>query len=505
MSSSISLSSFTHLTQFAMTSTSVILNAVSGILSTISSLIILNIIRMSPQKLSTTYHRIMALMSIFDIMASVCMALTTLPMPSDDVLRFDGPMIGNKTTCQIQGYILLMGLTGGEVIYACLSWYFVCKITFKMDSEKIRKIIEPISYIYCIASALFLPSFSLSRNIIDTVPKSTFCIIGPMHSHCEYSIDNFFFVCDEDILQNLQTASAIVRVFVGFNLFMVVVAMAIIIRTTLKMNRSNKRRTLESSSVADPSSVPTAADHDNAGSNSSDLTFSRVLVIQALMYILAYLVTWVFMIIPMTINLDQNLDKTLLAFKAAFFPLQGFWNLIIFVYDKAYLVHQSEQEKGYWYAIKVVLFHPDQNYSGIILPPCLQVDNELGNGDALANTTEKQEDEPIHMDDNSSCDKSEDKLIDANAIMRNMYRQQYGSSQAKQNPMSLIRRLHSMNYDSSGDRIQFPGSLPREFSSHSGHDGKVIEREGKRMVRVYLNPCKNTNLPDDDPYGLNDI
>ena len=116
MSSSISLSSFTHLTQFAMTSTSIIMNAVSGTVSTIASLIILNIIRMSPQKLSTTYHRFMALMCVFDIMASVCMALTTLPMPSDDVLRFDGPMIGNKTTCQIQGYILLMGLTGGRLI-----------------------------------------------------------------------------------------------------------------------------------------------------------------------------------------------------------------------------------------------------------------------------------------------------------------------------------------------------------------------------------------------------
>jgi hypothetical protein len=35
-------------------------------------------------------------------------------MPSDDVLRFAGPMLGNNTTCQIQGFFILFGLAGGE-------------------------------------------------------------------------------------------------------------------------------------------------------------------------------------------------------------------------------------------------------------------------------------------------------------------------------------------------------------------------------------------------------
>jgi hypothetical protein len=34
-------------------------------------------------------------------------------MPSDDVLRFAGPMLGNNTTCQIQGFFILFGLAGG--------------------------------------------------------------------------------------------------------------------------------------------------------------------------------------------------------------------------------------------------------------------------------------------------------------------------------------------------------------------------------------------------------
>ena len=84
-----------------MTTAGFIVPTITGILSTCCSVLILYAIYKSPHKLSTTYHRIMAMMSIFDILASVCIAFTTLPMPSDDIVRFAGPMLGNHVTCQM--------------------------------------------------------------------------------------------------------------------------------------------------------------------------------------------------------------------------------------------------------------------------------------------------------------------------------------------------------------------------------------------------------------------
>ena len=162
--------------QFPMTKDSIALTATSGILSFICSSMILNIIRMSNQKLSTTYHRLLALMSIFDIMASICMALATLPMPSDDILRFAGPMIGNITTCQIQGYMTLAGLNGGDSLYLCLSWYFVFKITFQVHTDTIRRRIEPFFYILTFFVGIFFPTYSLLNNFIHTSPVSPFCM-----------------------------------------------------------------------------------------------------------------------------------------------------------------------------------------------------------------------------------------------------------------------------------------------------------------------------------------
>jgi hypothetical protein len=85
---------------------------------------------------------------------------------------------------------------------------------------------------------------------------------------------------------------------------------------------------------------------------------SRVLVIQALMYILTIFTVWIFGIGPGKIHSDPGILNTLLVFKSIFFPLQGFWNLIIFVYDKAYIINQSDRYEGLWKTINIVMFHP---------------------------------------------------------------------------------------------------------------------------------------------------
>jgi hypothetical protein len=366
ISPSMSQPSQSYPAQFAMTTTGLILPTITGTLSTISSLIILNIIRMSPQKLSTTYHRIMALMSIFDIMASVCMALTTLPMPSDDVLRFDGPMIGNKTTCQIQGYILLMGLTGGGSLYMCLSWYFVCRMTFKMDSEKIRKKIEPIFYMYCISLALFLPSSNVYSDMINTVPNEQFCLIASVHTNCTYTADGILQSCE---FSNIDASTYdVFRLLLGFNLLMIVLAMVVIIWSISKNNKSIKRA-LEAE-VTDTTG-PNTSQEENEEVSLSKLRYSRVVVIQALMYIMTYFLTWIFPFLSNLLGFDRNVPDIIMIGKAILFPMQGLWNLIIFLYDKAYLIYQNGEGQGsLWDAMTLILLDPDAA-TGIVLPTSL--------------------------------------------------------------------------------------------------------------------------------------
>jgi hypothetical protein len=349
--------------QFTMNKGGIALTTMAGIVSFICSLMILNIIRMSNQKLSTTYHRIMVFMSIFDILSSVCFALSTLPMPSDDTLLFDGPMIGNKVTCQIQGYLVLIGLNGGASLYMCLSWYFVCKITFQFPLDSIRRKIEPLFYILTFLVAFTLPTFLLLENFIHTSPRSSFCVIAPDHSNCDYTLDPEFFVCDPKEYEDLLR---LIRVAIGSifsNIALIAIAMIIIIWTILNKTKSIKVALQEQEQC----NYRTEAELDAYEDNILELRYTRVVVIQALMFIFAYLATWIFTLIPISSNLDQESIDVLLAFKSVLYPMQGFWNLIIFVYDKAYLAHRNDRNMALWAIIKCVLFYPPQTPE-LILP-----------------------------------------------------------------------------------------------------------------------------------------
>jgi hypothetical protein len=190
---------------FAMTTAGFIVPTISGLLSTCCSILIIYAIYKTPLKLSTTYHRIMSMMSIFDILASVCIAFTTLPMPSDDIVRFAGPMLGNHLTCQIQGCILSFGLAGGGSLYMCLGWYFVCRMTLMMHSNTITKRIEPLFYLISFGLAIFLPSYYLSKDMISTVPGYQFCVTSRNHSNCNFSIEKGFHECGHQVHDTMHS------------------------------------------------------------------------------------------------------------------------------------------------------------------------------------------------------------------------------------------------------------------------------------------------------------
>ena len=90
----------------------------TGILSAISSAIIIYLIFRSAAGLSTIYHRIMFCMSFCDIIASIGYMLTSLPMPAVMPLEeelgyyFPGPRYGNTVTCNVQGFLTSFGSVG---------------------------------------------------------------------------------------------------------------------------------------------------------------------------------------------------------------------------------------------------------------------------------------------------------------------------------------------------------------------------------------------------------
>ena len=337
----------------------------TGLLSTCCSIVILHIIRRSPQQLSTTYHRMMASMSCFDIIASISIGLATIPMPADNIYGFAGPMLGNTVTCQIQGFLSLFGFTGSASMYMSLCWYYVCKLSFGMTSRKIKNIVEPIVATYTIVLACAIPIYFLSRNLIHSHPYESFCTISPVpyeNGDCAEG-ENPWSICEHgrqdsdwnDRFQKYNDSLNIVVYAVSINLMLVFLPMFIILWTVYK---SVKEGRIRESLIQDTEQDHISDVDEVSEQQDSEPLPTGVLVTQALMYIFVYFLTWSFMVIPMMIPQGALTTKIFNICKTVLFPLSGFWNLMIFLYDKVQLVIMSTNDNNVWQAIKTVILSP---------------------------------------------------------------------------------------------------------------------------------------------------
>lgn len=127
-----------------MTSIVVVAPRICGSLSAISSVIILCKILSSYHKLSTIYHRIMFGMSLSNMIGSLAICLTSLPMPSEApygvVYEFDdAKRMGNQLSCEIQGFATMLGLVTSFAYNGTLSLYYAFAIGLKWKDGTIQK------------------------------------------------------------------------------------------------------------------------------------------------------------------------------------------------------------------------------------------------------------------------------------------------------------------------------------------------------------------------------
>jgi hypothetical protein len=334
----------------------------TGLLSACSSGLIIYIISMSQQKLSTTYHRIMTCMSCFDIISSIFFALGTIMMPSDNIYKLAGPMLGNKVTCQAQGWLTTFGIAGCTSLNACLAWYFVSSIAFKVDAEKIKKRIEPVMYSYAILVALVVPSFYVSKDFINPNPNDSFCTISPYPESCDEEKWYDWNECTwrDGVIDDYFASVVLAIVMLLFHFILIVAGMSIILWTVSRNRQEiNALRDICSNHGHGKDLDDDSDERERIGTKNAadmrDLKRTRVVIFQALMYIAAFFLTWVFNFFSEVFNIaNYSLD----ACNSFFFPLQGLWNLLIFLYDKTYLIQQSRKGVSIYQAVKEILSSP---------------------------------------------------------------------------------------------------------------------------------------------------
>lgn len=315
------------MSNFALTKAGTIVPATSGSVSFLASCFIMISILRSKQ--NTPYHRIIFFMSIWDATASLCYAVTTLPMPSDVVYDYAGPSFGNTKTCEAQSFILLVAAGFILMSNILLNIYYLCTIRYNIKQESFQKYTEPIFLMVAIPLSLMTPIHFAMKEALNPSPYYSFCLIGVYPSECLTNNEIECLRGDQDTDFQSRYFAAIP---IGIQISVLIFTMLLIIHSACIKNNDSE----ETAAVA----------------------------LQAFMYISACILTWG----SAALNAFTNTNFANLLF-LVFGPLQGFFNLLIFVYHKVYAYKNFNNFLYTTDVIKLFLTSPekfkDQYVSGI--------------------------------------------------------------------------------------------------------------------------------------------
>jgi len=280
----------------------------------------------------------MLMMSISDILGSVAMGLTTLPMPSQYHLEHDkdldlkeewragavGTRIGNQQTCTAQGLLFVFGVTVMFVYNGMLCLYYTCAIAFRMREEKIVKYVEPFLHLFPVVVGLIcalVPLFYGWYN--DPLGWEAWCTITGSNNNTIGADE------DEGPLLSIATFDMILTITIASLLSQIVGCLLFIISRVLKNERklqdSNRITRRGEKQIIRRFESPLRKAYQSHGN-------TKVILVQALAYIASFGTT----LLPALLRTVIEESLELRRLHATIMPLQGFFNALIFFSHKIY-------------------------------------------------------------------------------------------------------------------------------------------------------------------------
>jgi hypothetical protein len=351
---------------FFFSTEALVITVTTASTSALSSLLVMAIILRSQSGLSTTYHIIMFFMSFWDFISSAASALVTLPMPSDvhAIYPFSGYAVGTSSTCAAQGFSIVAGQAFSTSSIVALNFYYIIAVRYGVSDNILKKRMLPILLAVAII-IVFLPLavFPLYLDLCNPRPYEPYCLVGQYPEQCTLK-------GIECIGGDISTETFLIWwwatiIGIGTGFFLVFVSLVLVIMLIFKSERAIKKNAREK--VEDEpldhisiNSTPSIDRHLEEGYGRT----RRALRV-SLLYIGAFFLTWIWTILTMALGGKiiygyKVFDIVVDTGKLVFNPLQGFFNALIFIYDKVCMVKSSNQILTFTEALKIVLFFPEE-------------------------------------------------------------------------------------------------------------------------------------------------
>ncbi len=348
----------------------IILKSTFGILSILSSSILIWMIARSHKGLSTTQHRLLLGLSIYDVITSLAFSTFYFFPPSDDSYIVWNAR-GNEATCDAQGFLFTFGAVGGILYITSLNLYYLAVVKYGKSDDYIRNKIEPLLHSVPMVVASTFSIVGLVRQHFND-DFSGLCYY-PFHYplHCQgYEVgeirDGFEIPCGRgtegaEIYYFFLFLSAAIPVNIT------IACLLMIYRAVKEQERKASRYGASSLDINPSTTSRSTASSSNASRpanrSNNGQSKSRAIMLMAFQYSFAWFLSHGIAHIMLSTVIDKSLQfihGSLPSFSGSIlvgiyfvcilFPLQGFYNLCFFMYPKVISARKVRrgQEKVSW-------------------------------------------------------------------------------------------------------------------------------------------------------------
>ena len=343
------------------TRTYAIVQTVSSMLSCIASIAIIWIIFRSHEELSTIFHRLLFGLCVADIISSFAQSFSTLPSP-DTYADVIWNARGDIASCRAQGFFIFLGSIAGPLYNCSMCFYYLVVVKYNWKDEYIETKIEPFLHAVPIAISMIGAITILAMNAFN--PNMTYCFIGPDPTCDEFECDGTR--TNAKVLFSVFSAGPYIVLPSVIAATMAIMYQSLLAqekklknygKAALLANINAKAREQED----DASNRPSLADRFKScwkkksktdrrkglKKTSSTKKQLRIIADKALAYSLAFFFTY---LVPMIISIRTLIGypsgPALSVIARVLFPLQGFFNFVVFIHPKVTHEHAKRENAG---------------------------------------------------------------------------------------------------------------------------------------------------------------
>ena len=354
------------------------LGVVSGTVSLIGSVILIRMALMA-QRRKATYNRLLIGLSFMDIVHAVSWGLQPILIPKSDDRVWS---LGNKQTCTVAGFFVQLG--SSVFLYnGALTMYFLVTIVFGVSEKKATQYAEPWLHGVPIGYPLITAIVGACIGLYSSLQLGSLCWIGEYPQGCE---DDEETECISTILAWIYTGVPAM----GTLIFLVVANIVIYLKVRKTMGRTRR---------FSMSSTNSATRH----------RADKQVAVQSTLYVMACIMTLVWSVMlrtleSMGVHRENESDVILLLFLGQFFyPLQGFWNFLIYLRPRYLRWRRREPEQPRWWCFRQAL-NPDamMNFSTM---------SGAGASASLGGSSPRERPTSLHLSRKSHSDDGEETAV----------------------------------------------------------------------------------------------